>query len=46
MELNELSKTVYEHFIRKVVPDVTDNEVREIITNASYSNPLEYEDFD
>ncbi len=45
MELNELSNTVYEHFIRKVVPDVTDNEIREIITNASYSNPLEYEDF-
>ena len=45
MELNELSKTVYEHFIRKAVPDVTDNEVQEIMTNASYSNPLNYEDF-
>ena len=45
MELNELSKTVYEHFIRKAVPDVTDNEVQEIMTNASYSNPLYYEDF-
>ena len=40
MELNELSKTVYEHFIRKAVPDVTDNEVQEIMTNASYSNPI------
>ncbi len=45
MELNELSKNVYKHFIRSAVLDVTEDEVTEILVLYPNSNPLEHNNF-
>ncbi len=45
MELNELYKNLYKHFIRSAVLDVTEDEVTEILELYPNSNPLEHNNF-
>ena len=45
MDLNELFNNVYKHFIRFAVPDVTEDEVTEILELYPNSNPLEHNNF-
>ncbi len=45
MELNELSKNVYKHFIRSAVLDVTEDEVTEILELYPNDNPLNHTNF-
>ena len=42
MELNELSKNVYKHFIRSAVKNVTESDVEEILELHPNDNPLNH----